>query len=96
MHWAAMFGLIDTGELLVNAKAEVNATTKSGETPLHLSAEKGKEKFVEFLVGKGADITIKDKSPAGLTAYDAAKKAGQKEVMAMLKPAGEGGCCVVM
>jgi hypothetical protein len=32
----------------------------------------------------------------GATAYDTAKKAGQKEVMMVLKPEGEGGgCCVV-
>jgi hypothetical protein len=40
-HWAALFGLVETGKLLVNAKADLNIMTKSGETPLHLCAEKG-------------------------------------------------------
>jgi len=66
--------------------------TKTGETPLHLSAEKGKTEFVEFLLQHNASLTLKDTSDQ--TAFDSAKKAQQKEVMSLLNP-NEGGCCTI-
>jgi ankyrin repeat protein len=104
LHWAALFGLVETGKLLVNAnpdsaatKADLNICTKAGETPLHLCAEKGKVEFVKFLLQAGAKTDIKDKSMnGGLTPYDAAKKAGQKEVMILLQPESPKGCCTIM
>ncbi len=96
-HWAALFGLKETAEILCEAKADVNVATKNGETPLHMAAEKGKTDMVRYLLTQGAKTDIRDKGPnGGATAYDTAKKAGQKEVMVLLKPEGEkGGCCVV-
>jgi ankyrin repeat protein len=98
LHWAALFGLVETGEILVENKADVDAQTKSGETPLHLCAEKGKLEFVKFLLAQGAKTDVRDKGQGGgQTAFEAAKKAGQKDVMLVLKPVGEGGgCCVTM
>ena len=96
-HWAALFGLKETAEILCEAKADVNSQTKNGETPLHMAAEKGKIEMVKYLLSQGAKTDIRDKGPnGGATAYDTASKAQQKEVMVLLKPAGEGGgCCVV-
>jgi ankyrin repeat protein len=97
LHWAALFGLKETAEILCEAKADVNSQTKNGETPLHMAAEKGKLEMVKYLLSQGAKTDIRDKGPnGGATAYDSAKKAQQKEVMLLLKPAGDGGgCCVV-
>lgn len=97
LHWAALFGLKETAEILCEAKADVNTQTKNGETPLHMAAEKGKLEMVQYLLSQGAKTDIRDKGPnGGATAYDTAKKAQQKEVMMVLKPAGEGGgCCIV-
>jgi ankyrin repeat protein len=98
LHWAALFGLSETGKILLDAKADLNIQTKSGETPLHLCAEKGKVEFVKMLLDAGAKTDIRDKGAGGgAIPYDAAKKAGQKEVMTLLKPEGAKGCgCVIM
>ncbi len=96
-HWAALFGLKETAEILCESKADVNCQTKNGETPLHMASEKGKVEMVRFLLSQGAKTDIRDGGPnGGATSYDAAKKAGQKEVMLLLKPEGEGGGCCVM
>jgi hypothetical protein len=43
-------------------------------TALHGAAERGFDKFIEFLVANGADLTIRD--AAGRTPLDAARGAG--------------------
>lgn len=77
-----MFGLVETGRILVEVgNADINATTKSGETPLHLCAEKGKQEFVEFLLTLPTlDKQKLDKSNPPKTAYDVAVASGHKEV----------------
>jgi len=58
--------------------------------------KKGKAQFVTFLLEKKADPNIRDKSAGGgVTPFEAAKRAGQKEVMALLKPSGTGTCCII-
>lgn len=86
-------GHVSCGKLLREKQAPVDATTKNGETALHLSAEKGKLEFVKMLIEWGADLTILNKE--GKSAYDFAKEQNQKEVMVLLKPASAGGCCIV-
>jgi len=82
---------VQTAQILCDAKADINCTTKNGETPLHLSAEKGKVDMVKYLISLGARTDIRDKGAGGgSTPYDTAKKAGQKEVMILLKPQGGG------
>ena len=89
---------MSTAKLLVEAGAPLNPQTKSGETPLHLSVEKGNVEFVKYLLEKGAAEDIKSES--GATAFDIAKKAANKDLLLLLKPpAGAnagGGCCVMM
>ncbi|KEF55676.1 uncharacterized protein A1O9_08426 [Exophiala aquamarina CBS 119918] len=46
-------------ELLLEAGADVNMTTTNGATALHLSANRGFEGIVKYLVGKGASIEAK-------------------------------------
>ena len=50
-----------------------NATVPN-QTALHGAAEHGFDKFIEFLVANGADLTAKDAT--GRTALDVAKGAG--------------------
>jgi len=95
LHWSALFGLKGTAEILVGAKADIDSQTKSGETPLHFCAEKGKASLVRYLLDQGANTTIRDKQQGGGNLpYDAAKKGCNKEIMDMLKPAGEGCCSI--
>ena len=72
----------EVGQILVQVgKADINATTKSGETPLHLCAEKGKLNFVEFMLTlEDLDRDKLDKSNPPKSAYDVAKASGHKEV----------------
>lgn len=98
LHWAALFGLTDTAKILMDAKSDINAQTKTGETPLHLAAEKGKIELVKYLLECGCKTDIRDKGAGGgATAYDAATRSGQKEISELLKPAGSGGggCCII-
>lgn len=95
LHWAAAFGLTDPATQLLNAKAEVDATTNSGETALHLAAEKGHIDVVNLLLDQGADRTIRDKTSEAATPFMAAKKGGNPECIRALK-VGTGPCCIVM
>lgn len=93
LHWAAIVGSADCAEILVQNGANINPLTKSGKSPLHMGAEAGMIDFVRFIVAAGADNTIRDQK--NQRAYDLAKKGGHKEVMAMVKVKGEGGCCCI-
>jgi len=44
-----MEGRNDVVEVLLGSKAEINAKTKTGVTPLHLAAEYGHKDVVELL-----------------------------------------------
>ena len=56
---------MQTAQILCEAHADLNAQTKSGETPLHLSAEKGKVEMVKYLIDQGAKTDIRDKGAGG-------------------------------
>jgi ankyrin repeat protein len=90
-----MFGHVSSAKLLTASKADVNfVVAVSGETCLHLAAEKDRASYVTFLLEEaGANKELANKQ--GETAFDLAKKAKASETMALLAPAG-GGCCVVM
>ncbi len=71
LHWVALLHESDAEpknveqyvqaiDLLLNAKAEINAADKRGSTPLHNAAFLGNLKMTELLVAKGADMTLKD------------------------------------
>jgi len=92
-HWAAIFGFVETARLLELSRADLNAQSKSGETPLHMSAEKGKVEFVKFLLQHGADKTI---LATGVTAFEYAKRNGHKETATLLAGPGKKGCCSIL
>jgi hypothetical protein len=75
-------------ELLSTAKAErANLVSNNAvkETPLHLASKSGSAKCVEVLLEAGADPKAVD--AAGLTALDAATRAGHSDVDAVLRGA---------
>jgi uncharacterized protein len=92
-HWAALFGRTETGLILIQAGSNVDAQTKTGETCLHLSAEKGYVAFVRMLLENGADMTIADKKKQ--LPYNAAKANKYAEAASLLNPRGSG-CCTIM
>lgn len=67
----------------VNLKAPIDQFNR---TLLHRSAIMGKAKVVDYLIGKGLDINLKDKTER--TAIDLAAAAGHVKVVALLKQKG--------
>ncbi|KAG6862392.1 hypothetical protein C0995_011832 [Termitomyces sp. Mi166 len=59
-------------------ETDVNQLDEFGYTPLHLACDRGNLLTVEFLLGKGADPTIKDSD--GLTAAELAAIAGNDTI----------------
>ena len=57
LHWAAERGDVDMADMLLQAGATVEATTRIGQyTPLHLAARAGGAAMVERLVAAGAAV----------------------------------------
>lgn len=73
LHTAAMGGKAEETKLLLAARAAPDATTKKGDTALHMAARKAHGSVVEALMAAGADATIANSS--GLTALEAARGA---------------------
>ena len=63
----------DVVDVLIEAGANVNTTTRSGQTPLIKAAECGYLNMVECLLAAGADANLRDK--ADKTALDYAREA---------------------
>ena len=58
LHWAAMKDDAAIAQMLIEAKANLNPTTRLGSfTPLHLAAKNGNASVAEVLVKAGADIS---------------------------------------
>ena len=57
VHWAAQLGRAEILSVLVDAGAEVSATTRIGSyTPLHLASSQADSDLVETLLAAGADV----------------------------------------
>lgn len=68
---AAASGDNESGRLLLDAGADVNATETGGFTPLHAAAANGNRELVELLLERGADPSARTddgKTPADLAA----------------------------
>lgn len=56
LHIAAIWGSIEAGTVLLNAKADVNAPNRMrGSTPLHCAAQRDQTAFAALLLQYGAD-----------------------------------------
>ncbi|KAL0951320.1 hypothetical protein HGRIS_008026 [Hohenbuehelia grisea] len=64
---------------------DVNEPDEFGYTPLHLAADRGNSKVVEYLLKHGADASKKDSDE--FTAFELAEAAGHEDVVALLKTA---------
>jgi ankyrin repeat protein len=60
---AAFWGYADIAKMLLEAKADVNATNKgTGWTPIHCAAFQGHGNVIRHLIEHQLDLTIKDSS----------------------------------
>ena len=84
LHAACFCGQKDNiVQLLLKAKANVNALDIQGYTPLCIAAGKGHEKIVELLISAGADIEL-EKNIIGCTPLFFAVIMGHLEVVKIL------------
>src|SRR5688572_13991203 len=57
LHWAVLNNDLEMVQMLVQAKADVNATSRfDAITPLYLAATNGNSAIIEVLIGAGADV----------------------------------------
>lgn len=95
LHVAALWGNIEAATVLISHGAPLNVQNSlSGATPLHMVAGSSKDyagrlKCAELIIAAGADLTVQDFG--GRTAWQAAADAPaeQKELEALLRPAGK-------
>ena len=80
LHWAALNGDVEIAQVLINAGANVKATTRlGGYAPLFMAAKAGFPKMVDLLLKSGSDA----KAPAidGITSLMMAASAGSAETI---------------
>jgi uncharacterized protein len=87
LHWAASRDDLAMTQLLLKAKADVNAKTRLNEmTPLLMAARAGNGRIVDALLKAGADV--KSTSTVGTTALMFAAASGNVEAVQALIKAG--------
>ncbi len=86
LHSAAAGGHKEVAEFLIDKGADVNAQTRTGQTPLHTAAGASHLDVMELLVNKGAEVNMKDSR--GRTVLSIAEKGGHTEIVALLKKHG--------
>ncbi len=79
---AATYGDVEMLHLLLDAGADINATTEHGITALMKAAIHDRADAAQALLGHGADGNLQDSD--GFTAKDIAARLGNKGVAAVL------------
>eukprot|EP00435_Cladocopium_sp_Y103_P076080 s33_g75.t3 len=85
LHCAAWHGRVKVGQLLLAARADVDAKDRYGRTPLHTAACWGKADVVTLLLEAKASVTAKNN--LGKTPLDFARHEGHAEVVRLLEGA---------
>ena len=85
LHWAARSLNVPLARLLLDAGAEVAATTRIGAyTPLHLASEVGSAEIVALLLAAGAAQTATTEDVGGAMPLHLAAAAGDAEAVRLL------------
>ncbi|KOR31084.1 hypothetical protein TI04_02620, partial [Achromatium sp. WMS2] len=79
---AAEAGHLDIVQLLIDKKADINATDRVGFTPLHMAAQKGHRDVAQFLLEHGANVDIRNH--AGSTPDDIAHLHGHPDLVKLI------------
>jgi ankyrin repeat protein len=73
---------------LLSGRADINAKSDVGYTPLHLAVIKGHDKIVEYLISENADVNTADKERGGTPLHSAAANNIDVKIAQMLIKAG--------
>ena len=82
LHHAAIAGLRDVTELLVEVGEDVDAKGQDGSTPLRCAVQEGHARVVETLLARGASFLDKDED--GLTMLHCAASEGHEAVVRLI------------
>lgn len=83
LHWAAYRDDVEMARLLIQAGANVKATTRLGDyTPLFMAAKNGNGTMVDMLVKAGSDVNTPNR--AGTTALMLAAASGKADAVKVL------------
>jgi len=83
MNWAAFYNRLVVLEYLIAQGADLNATNRSGFTPLHHAVENNAVEAAQFLLQAGADKTIPTKR--GVLPIETARKIGSNALVKLLE-----------
>ena len=83
LNLAALSNQVVAIEILLQSGAKINATNRTGFTPIHHAAEKGAAEAARVLLKAGADASIANNR--GKTPLDTAKRLGHTNVVALLQ-----------
>jgi hypothetical protein len=87
LHLAASMGRSDIIKLLIDNRADVNASGgPSGNTPLHAAVVQGNEDAVRLLIDRGAGVNIRD--IGGFTPLHGASSMGKNQIVQILLQRG--------
>ncbi|XP_020297140.1 uncharacterized protein LOC109861755 isoform X2 [Pseudomyrmex gracilis] len=86
LHFAVLNGDIEIVKMLLDRRANVNATTWQGTTPLHYAIENKKIEIAELLLNHGANVNASTKN--GNTPLFLAVKRGHVDAVKMLMDRG--------
>lgn len=82
LHHAAIAGLRDMAELLVEVGEDVDAKGQDGSTPLRCAVQEGHQQLVESLLARGASFLDRDED--GLTMLHCAAAEGHQAVVSII------------
>ncbi|MBQ2379350.1 MAG: ankyrin repeat domain-containing protein [Akkermansia sp.] len=82
LHHAAALGLYEVAAILIDRGAPIDATSRSGATPLMVAARSGRWKVGHLLLAHGADPLKQDINKRN--AYDFARRANNRKLFGMI------------